>query len=163
MLKIYLALIFLSTNSFAQMRMDFYSLEMARTAALNISYNALMKAPFSKQEVIENIYQKISEVKFNTPDFGHDFTTCTPQTLAYVEMYKDAYTINLCHLSLIGSIDKLAQTIIHESAHLIGFEKECDASKIELLVYKLGQRPLNYRNNYLNNCRLNESLRGLLE
>ena len=149
----------LSLSLFAEVRMDSFNMEKARTIAQQIAYRAMLNSHLENHEIIKKVYLKIGSVRFNTPDYGYDFTSCAPMTLAYVEMYKDPNTINLCHLSLIGSIEKLAQTLIHESAHLIGLEDECDASRVELLLFRLSRSPLVYKNNYLNQCGLDQSLR----
>lgn len=136
-------------------RMSFHEIEQARNLAKSILVSAHYSAPFINEKLTLNkLFRKVSQVRFNTPDIGYDFVSCTPVTLAYVEMYIDDSVMHLCHLSLIGSVEKLAQTIIHESTHLIGIEDECEVSKIELMVYRMARRELNYRNNYLQNCGL---------
>lgn len=135
-------------------RMSIVELEEARRIAMTTAVKANYFTLIEDRSVLNQLFNKLKTVRLNVPDMGYDFTTCQPNTLAYVEMYIDNNTINLCYLSLIGTTEKLAQTLIHESAHLIGHEDECDASRIELLVFRLANKPLVYRNNYLESCGL---------
>ncbi|GAB4010657.1 MAG: hypothetical protein Fur0010_03770 [Bdellovibrio sp.] len=63
---------------------------------------------------------KLRNVRLNTPNYGYDFTSCGPNTLADIEIYLDENTINICNLSLIGDIKELSQALVREASHLIG-------------------------------------------
>jgi hypothetical protein len=86
---------------------------------------------------------------------GRDFTYCVkhPDTLAYT--YVGTYQIFLCKLEVEGYPEShTVQTLIHETAHVAGYENECMATRLErTALRKVGKTP--FTNAYVAQCGLN--------
>lgn len=153
--------LFISVAAQAGTRLEAGDLEMARAGAMRILGAAAKNDP-KRMDLFSALAMKLARVNLNPPNLGYDYTSCKTESLAYVDMYHDADNIFICARSVEDAregmsqqlIAKLSQTLIHETAHLIGNESECDASRVELQVMKSGGVPLQYLNNYLQVCKL---------
>ncbi len=84
-----------------------------------------------------------------------DYPACGAKTMAYVLGREPR--IHLCAIVMRHpdfGVDALAQTLIHEGAHLAGFRRECDATKLEIAAVRFVTDGLAYRNAYMPGCGL---------
>jgi hypothetical protein len=84
---------------------------------------------------------------------GTEFTRCGESTLAYV-VPALSRSIHLCRLGTTRPATEIAQTLIHEAAHLVGYMNECDASTFEAAAMIQSGLGLSYRNGYMDRCGL---------
>lgn len=111
------------------------------------------KKPYAKA------YEKMSSawnkgIMIRSQKRGYDFTYCInhPNVIAFA--IAGERNIYMCRL-LIEEMDSqdTAQTLIHETAHVVGYTNECDVTKLELTAMeKSGLTP--YRNGYADRCGL---------
>jgi hypothetical protein len=82
-----------------------------------------------------------------------DFKECDGSTLAYTYTGGES-PIYLCRLEIRGYSEiYTAQSLIHEVAHVVGYDSECDATRLErTALEKLGMVP--YTNGYVEKCGL---------
>lgn len=107
------------------------------------------------QSIFSQNYSKLANVTVHWPNAGYDFTHCGTYTIAFTTLYGN--DIYLCRRTIDESwfqLGELAQTLVHEGAHTIGYGNECDASRIEVSAMRLSSTGLKYRNGYLESCRI---------
>jgi hypothetical protein len=116
-----------------------------------LSSSLLSSSPYAS--VYPRVYAglRISDIKW--PVTGYDFGGCTPGTLAFV--VRGGTTIHLCSIVITSAaiqVMGLAQTLVHEAAHVAGFYNECDATKLEVSAMRLAAGGLAYVNDYVAQC-----------
>jgi hypothetical protein len=99
-----------------------------------------------------NAWQRGILIKANKQ--GFDFEKCVqkPDVLAFT--YVGTEKIYMCRLLVERmNTQDTAQTLIHETAHVIGYDNECGVTKLEMTAMrKAGMKP--YRNGYADKCGL---------
>ena len=103
------------------------------------------------RSLYSSIYTKVSN-PILLPAKGKDFELCRGAMVAYTVPRLSPY-IYLCARSLYFDELGVAQTLIHEAAHLAGYINECDATRIERAAMRsAGYTP--YTNDYVTPCGL---------
>jgi hypothetical protein len=125
-----------------------------RLAAMNILAEAMAKtaAPQFKS-IYETGRNKLAATTFSWPNPGFEFTLCNGATLAYT--YVNTSVVYICRRVIDQTqwqLNELAQIMIHEAAHTIGYANECDASVIEVSAMRYASVGLRFRNGYLEKC-----------
>lgn len=103
----------------------------------------------------------LSRSTIHFPLEGSDFNYCidNPRTLAFV--YVGEPNIYLCAnlldntARLGGTMNAMAQTLIHESVHVMGYSNECTATSVEIQAMRLAVGKLAYENCYMERCGFN--------
>lgn len=124
-----------------------------QATASNILRVAAVKGPESLQLAYRKMATLLDKTAILVAPEGTEFTRCTENTLAYV-MPAISRSIHLCRLALAQSEKAIAQTLIHEVAHLIGYMNECDATILEVTAMRTSGRGLAYENGYMAQCGL---------
>jgi hypothetical protein len=128
-------------------------LELAASGVENFYHSEAsrdkMWALIGKLEVVANRSRRQSAIAdANTP-----WRTCDQaNVLAFAAPTKWVY---VCPRGLQPAVN-LVQTLVHETAHVFGLKNECDATKIEVGMYRLANTPLAYTNGYMTDCNLGE-------
>lgn len=127
----------------------------SRRVALEILTKATTNATINGQVAASTAFQKVQDgLKQSTlswPRDGYDFTKCTNTqeqglTLAYV-MDDRENKIYLCATLKHRTNPFIAQTLIHQTAHLLGYHDECDATMVEVGAMRWSHQGLVYRHN----------------
>ena len=106
--------------------------------------------------IFSKAYSKLHSVTIKLPPSGYDFASCSENTMDYTPTY--GRTIYICRQIVDGAeyqVEELAQILIHELAHTVGYSNECDASSIEVSAMRLSDTGLKFRNGYLKRCGIN--------
>lgn len=104
--------------------------------------------------ILGQLSTKLSATPIVYPTPGQDFKGCDEGTLAFVipsksnRMFICAYVLN----TEFSEAKPFAQIMSHETAHLIGYHNECDATLIELLVMFGSGEGTAFRNGYVSKC-----------
>ena len=96
--------------------------------------------------------QKLTTMNFHWPKQGYEYNNCSSQTLAYT--YVHANDIYVCRRVIDDSniqIPHLAQILVHELAHTVGFADECQATYFEVNAMRL-TIGLQFKNGYFERC-----------
>jgi hypothetical protein len=107
------------------------------------------------RQIITSTHEHLRGAVVNWSKPGYDFKGCTDNVLAFVLPLRMEQVIYLCSvLAYSNNVKAIAQTLIHESAHLSGFRNECAASVIEVLAMLSSGEGLAYENSYLDDCKI---------
>jgi hypothetical protein len=145
--KFVLIAIFLFATSFAHAK---YKEQITASAILRV---AAASSPKNLKAVFNTMAIILDTVPVLIAPDGREFTRCGETTLAYV-VPGLSRSIHLCKLVLAESHNSIAQTLIHEAAHLAGYMNECDATILEVAAMKSSGVGLAYRNGYMDRCGL---------
>ncbi len=108
------------------------------------------------KRLFQKLYKRIatngvSVIHHESP--SEDFVGCTDNTIAFTQAGLHPRDIYICQLAFDqGGATAMAQTLIHEAAHLIGFSNECQATKIERGAMLISDYGVQYRNGYFTSC-----------
>lgn len=107
-------------------------------------------------ELFMTVKSRLDNTSIYWPNPGYDYKACDEGTIAFT-FKGETKQIWLCQLALEEFIAEksMAQVLIHESAHLTGFHKECDATTIEVGAMVLSDEGLAFENAYMKKCGLN--------
>ena len=96
------------------------------------------------RDAITKSRKALDSASVNYPDPGRDWAHCQERMQAgfiiggYSQKGPPRGAIYICSFMAQRSNNDQAQTIIHESAHLAGYESECDAVRVEAVVMDKG-------------------------
>lgn len=130
--------------------------------AYSIADSLLLKASqmsslgYFKENYI-NMRKALSEATLRYPDEYSDFEKCTFGAQAFTP--RNTKSIGICQLLLASEVQLIAQTLIHESAHLVGHFDECEATELELAAIKESSFKVPYDNDYVEPCGLSGYLK----
>lgn len=123
--------------------------------ARNQAMQILMKAsqnPISPnlRQVYQNLIRQVGTVEIIIPKDGTDHEPCiNTERLAY--RLKKRPEVFICRQTLSESDLYIAQVLIHESAHIEGYDDECVATSFEITaLFAAGYVPLNH--SYMRAC-----------
>ncbi|MEK6774959.1 MAG: hypothetical protein AABY64_13540 [Bdellovibrionota bacterium] len=103
--------------------------------------------------IFKQIRNTLASSDLAWPQHGSDFTNCSATTLAYVVPSTAPRTIFLCQRIVHAAEVAIAQTLIHEAAHLyLGNTDECAATAIEVVAMEDSGVGLAYKNSYISSC-----------
>ena len=104
------------------------------------------------RSIFTNVQGRLNGTKVTWPNRGQDFKVCGANTLAFV--IRGVNKVHLCARLAYGgqSINYLAQTLIHEGAHLAQYWNECEATRVEVNAMRVSGVGLVFRNGYMANC-----------
>jgi hypothetical protein len=139
--------LFMPTSAFADKASDakILAVKTLQAAVASGGGSENLKAGFKRAlEVLE------PAPIFSAPH-GRDYGYCLkdPKTIAFVPRDGDIY---VCKKALKLSTEALAQSLIHEAAHVAGYKSECDATKLEVYAMKLAGKEIAVENKYFKSC-----------
>jgi hypothetical protein len=130
------------------------SIDAARKHAESLLHSAAHKTkdPQSR-ELFSAMETALGRAKIDVPPPGRDLRACTqdPATLAFVNSL-DRGIIHVCARAASASESRLGQVLIHETAHVVGINDECDATRVEVAVQRSSSGRLPFRNGYMERC-----------
>lgn len=109
----------------------------------------------SVRTIMVNIYNKLGRVTLHVPPAGYNFKGCSTGTLAFT--FVNGNDIYICRAVVDDSffgVDELAQILVHEGAHDVGYANECDATIIEVAAMRLSNVGLRFKNGYWERCNI---------
>jgi hypothetical protein len=125
-----------------------------RTIAILILQKAAANSPGA---VLADKFRVMASILAKAPlmaaTAGHEFKTCTSDTVAFTEP-RSSRAIFICEALRTQEPLVIAQTLIHESAHLAGYATECQATTMEAAAMTLSGVGLAVRNEYMDQCGL---------
>jgi hypothetical protein len=95
----------------------------------------------------------LAKARFMAAPAGHEFRTCGPDVVAFTEP-RSSRDIFICGALRRQEPLVIAQTLIHESAHLAGYATECQATVMEAAAMTLSGVGLAVKNEYMDQCGL---------
>lgn len=101
----------------------------------------------------DQVHAQFDRMVVHWPNAGYDYTRCGSTTLAYT--FVGDNNVYLCRRMITEAVwqtNELAQTLIHEAAHNVGYGNECDATSIEVGAMRRSSIGLTYKNGYYFNC-----------
>jgi|CXWL01.1.fsa_nt_gi hypothetical protein len=121
----------------------------------SILNTAREKSSGNWRSIFTNVQGRLNGTTVTWPNRGQDFKACRANTLAFV--IRGINKIHLCAGLAHGgqSANYLAQTLIHEGAHLAQFWNECEATKVEVNAMRVSGVGLAFRNGYMAKCGIN--------
>ncbi|MBI3552584.1 MAG: hypothetical protein HY077_08690 [Elusimicrobia bacterium] len=106
--------------------------------------------------IMHNTHEALLGASIVIPDYDSDFAACTTGTVGFV--YMGTSDIYLCNDTVYGPDSSnqnfVAQVLAHESAHVEGYDNECDASAVEMQAMNASGAGLAFRNWYMDQCGL---------
>jgi hypothetical protein len=141
------------------------SVSEAREKALSILDRASIGTLDDKRHLVyEKMEYSLSRVKLNIPPEGEDLEHCvqTPEqkekgvgVLAFVNT-RNRGVIHVCAVtSDMSNLKYVAQVLVHETAHTIGIDDECVATKTEVSAMRDSGVGLVFKNGYFEECGFN--------
>ena len=130
------------------------SIEKARRKAEGILRSAAERAGDTQtREIFRTMETALGRAKIDMPPAGHELKACARdrRTLAFVNMLERG-VIHVCGRAAGASENRLGQILIHETAHLVGIEDECSATRIEVAAQRGTGHRLSFRNGYMKGC-----------
>jgi len=131
----------------------------ARSKATTLSSKARQN---SRSKAWQNIYQKVTvrlgKIEILWSNGAHDFLECqnNPRWLAY--NYPPGHKVFLCRRVFQETdwfgLPELSQTLLHETAHSMGYRNECHATRIERNIMRVAGLKPAYDNAYVDPCAL---------
>ncbi len=130
------------------------SIEKARKRAEAMLHSAAKKAADPETRGLFGAMETaLGRAKIDVPPHGRELKACVqdPRTLAFVNML-DPGVIHVCGRASGADEKRLGQVLIHETAHVVGIEDECNATRVEVAVERGTGHRLPFRNGYMEKC-----------
>lgn len=105
-------------------------------------------------DLFVTVFKSLEGANIVYPKPGYDFQGCSEGVLAFVLFIggQPQNNMYLCSLVFGKETRGIAQTIIHESAHVAGLSNECHATIVEVAAMRLSGRGLSFQNGYMSEC-----------
>ena len=115
------------------------------------------RAGTANADIYNRDYAALENALVHWNNEGFDFIFCNEHPTVLAFTYVGDSNIYLCRRMFDESwvqINELAQTIIHEGAHAIGYQNECDATFVEVGAMRDSGYGVAYQNSYWTGCGL---------
>jgi hypothetical protein len=137
----------------ASHEMGFAYLEEQVTAMAILNIAAEKANNNSLKTMFLRMSSKLRIADYKIPPEGKEFVKCSEATLAYT-VPALSNTIYICNLLRSKSPGVIAQSLIHEAAHLVGYNNECDATRMEMAAMNISGLGIAFSNGYVKECGL---------
>ena len=148
--QVILVAVFLFSASFSQAR------TIEQDNAVKILKAAAKNSKGHKSAIFSRMAQTLDRTALAMAPNGRNFSQCRPNVLSFMAHGSPYRIIYVCqHLIAQPSI-VISQTLIHETAHLIGYTNDCDATRLEIEAMVKSGEPQYYENLYVERCGLKQ-------